>query len=865
MDRNKRDWQKIEDLFHSLADKDQDARLSLLDEIRTKEPDTYNVLQSLLDADEHPNRIFGNDPQEVMKNWQNDQELIGKQIGSFRLEKAVGQGAMGTVFMASRADGQFEQTVAIKLLRSQMLISTHRELFDRERQILAKLNHPGIARLYDGGFTGDGRPYFTMEWISGQTLTEYIRQNCLSLKSRLKLFKDVCEAVRYAHQMLIAHLDLKPGNILVNENGNVKLLDFGVSRLIDENSETPGSFTLAYAAPEQIKREGANTGSDIYALGVILYEILADAHPYQASFSDRQQLKKRILNGDYQPLKPDKNSGNKDFDDDLRLICEKAMATEPDQRYTSVDELAGDIDAWGDHYPISIRRRDLQYVGGKYFRRHRTLITAITIALIALIGSAVYYTVQLREQRNIAEEQAKKASQITDLLTDVFMAADPNVGGADTITAVNLLDQGAANLKKNLADDPVMQADMQTRLADIYFNLGQYEKGTALARDAVILLNDVTENTSELKAIAGTMLIKAYYYYGNLDSAEIVALDVIAGSDNPEVSEETRLGILFELANVYNDQGRITEADSLYRLCYEGYLNIYEPPNSDIAFALHMLGSTSRDLGNLETAEDYFMKSLAMKRELFDEPHLEIAYTYNYLGSLNQSKGDLEAALKYITMSYEQRKAILGEFHVETMASMANMARTYNRMGRYEEAIDVYDRTLVIIDSLFGKDHYYYAGLIGSQGTSYYELGKYPEARERLAESHRLHKLLNPTNVLRQVPPLIKLGDISMKENKLQEAKEFYQEVLSIREQALPAGDKQIAQSQQTLGECLLDLGDYATAIEYLESALETFENSEEKDDDAIMSLNSLLASAYGGLDDPQKAGYYESRLTASE
>ncbi len=850
-------WDRIETLFHELADQSEEERRPVLEKIRSSDPDTYDILKTLLAADEKPNRIFVDDPQQLLSKWDDENDLIGTRIGAFRLDSIVGVGAMGTVFRASRADGQFDQTVAIKLLKSHMSVAAHRELFDRERQILAKLNHPGIARLYDGGFTDDGRPYFTMEWISGKSLTTYVRENGCSTARRLKLFREICEAVRYAHQSLIAHLDLKPANIIVNEDGRVKLLDFGVSRLMEENMEAAGSFTLAYAAPEQIRRESANAVSDIYSLGVILYEILGLKHPYESSFSDAAELKERILRGDY--------SKQNSIPKDLLMISQKAMVSDPDGRYGSVDEMISDIEAFSSHHPISIRRNDWQYKSAKYFRRHRAILSAVIIALAVLIGVGTYYTLQLREQRNIARSQAKKANEITDLLTDVFMAADPNVGGADTITAVNLLDQGARNLEQNLKDDPQLLADMQLRLTEVYYNLGQYEKGRKLAEDAYALLLAAPGSDEELIAISENQVGTAYYYYGDLDSAEIyilAALDRL--KDYPEKAE-SEVDIQMQLGNVYYDQGRAAEADSLYRLCYATYLQEREAPHIDLAISLHMIGATSRDLLAYDSAEIYFKRSLAMKKELFEEPHLEIAYTYNYLGSLYQNTGDLELALDYINQSLQQRKAILGEYHVETMASMANTGRVYNRLGRYEEAAKIYDRTLVVIDSLFGKTHYYYAGLIGSQAISYMEMGEYDKARANLLESLRLYKELNPTNVLRQVSPLMRLGELAEKENNLEQARSYYEEVLSMTEESLPAGHPQIAQSQQTLGECLLDLGDYSTAIKHLEAALKTFESDEDPDPENLSALNTALAKAYTGINDLEKAGYYQNRLTSAE
>lgn len=857
---------QVAELFHSLADQSDVERTVILNKLKSTDPDTYALLATLLKADSNPNVLFGNSPQQVLEEWTKDPELVGEQIGAFRLDEIVGQGAMGSVFRASRVDGQFEQVVAIKLLKSQMLSSSHREFFERERQILAKLNHPGIARLYDGGFVEDGRPFFTMEWISGHSLTRYAKLNKCTLQERIGLFLQVCDAIRYAHQSLIIHLDLKPANIIVNDQGMVKLLDFGVSRLLEDKLDQAGSFTLAYASPEQIRHENPTTVSDIYSLGVILFELLTGKHPFEEGFQDMKLLNESILEGKFGAFELDESLSQANFREDLKRICAKAMKVDSAFRYGSVDEFVGDLRAFKEDYPISVREREWGYVGRKYFRRNQKVLASISVGLVLLFGTGIFYTLQLREQRNIAESEAKKANQITELLTDVFLAADPNVGGADTLTAVNLLDQGLAQLEKNLGDDPELYANMLIRLSSIYYNLGQYDKGTSTSKEAYDLLLLSPESNVSLLVQAENQFAKSFYYYGDLDSAEIILRMALDRISNSKISDpELLAAILADYGNVKIDLGMLVEADSLYKLSHAYYLELSEGPNIDLAFTLHMMGSTARDLGDFTEAEKYLMQSLAMKKELFNEPHLEIAYTYNYLGSLYQSKNENDKALDYITESYEQRNAILGKFHVETMASLANMGRTFNRLERFEEAIDIYNETIEVVDSLFGQKHYYTAGLIGNQSNSYIGLGDYETAKAKIKVSQELYQEWNPSNLLGQAPPLIKLGEIAELEGDPNLARDYYEKALTIRAASLPKGHFQIAQSQQTLGQCLLGLGDYPTAIEYLELALDSFKSNPEISEKAIISVNTSLVEAYEGINDLEKASYYKGLLADQE
>ena len=860
----KDNWREISNLFDQLTKLSKPARESQLREIKSTNLDIYTQLKSLLEADDNPNPIFGNSAKIVIEEWSKDPELIGEQIGAFRLETLVGRGAMGSVFKAVRVDGQFDQTVAIKLMNSQVLESTHREFFQRERQILAKLNHPGIAKLYDGGFTEDGRPFFTMEWVEGISLTAYCESHKVPLAKRIELFIQVCQAVRYAHQSLIIHLDLKPQNILVEESGSVKLLDFGVSKIVEEHNELKNNpFTLAYASPEQIAKEDLNTASDIYSLGVIFGELISGKHPFNSYLKSPQKLKEAIVTGDrsgffFPEIK------TIPFFEDLRSIFLKATQITKTDRYCTVDQLINDLQAYQTDYPISTRKESFRYRTRKYYKRNRSILAAIGAAVIIVVSMASYYTFKLREQRNLAEAEAKKANQITGLLTDVFMAADPNIGGADTITAVTLLDKGLENLNKNLSEDKDLYADMLLRLAPIYFNLGQYEKGKTLAFESFELYKNNPNADLEDKAMAQKTMATYYFYIGNLDSAKLF-LDKGLGTLHQHgiVEGETYASVILEYANVSNELGDYQAADSIYHLAYQLYLQIREAPDVDLAFALHMSGSTARDLGRLDEGEKYLLEALAMKKELFQEPHLEIAYTQNYLGSLYQSKGEYEKALEYIQKSLEQREAILGKYHVETVASMANTARTYNLVERYEEAIAIYDSTLLIVDSLFTKKHYYYAGLIGSQGNSYYALGNYEKAKVNIELSLALLEELNPSNLLSQSVPLSRLGDIATKQQDLELAKDYYTKALKYREEALPIGHNQITQSQQSLGKCLLDLGDYPTAIEYLELALNSYQMDPEANSEKISSIQNSLAYAYTVTENSEMAKHDENLIAA--
>lgn len=837
-------WEEVERLFHQLTDSTVEEKRKLLSTIFQEDKELHSLLLDLLDSDQSSHRIFAESPQKIFSKLDDDQDLLGENVGAFRIDSIIGTGAMGSVFLAKRNDGQFDQTVAIKILRPLIMDSGMREFFQKERQILARLNHPNIARLYDGGFTDSERPFFTMEYVSGKSLLEYIDERKLSLRARLELFLQVCKAVQYAHQNLIVHLDLKPQNIIVNEESQVKLLDFGVSRILEDSEETASSFTLAYASPEQIQKKNAGVSSDIYSLGIILFEMVCGIHPYQKFFQEPVALKAAKLEGN-SALFDAGLDAKRWFISDLHSIYEKATQLLPEDRFSSVEVMKRDLQAFLYDYPISSRTKSWNYATGKYLKRNRNTVVSIGVAALLLISSGVFYTIRLSQERNFAQSEAKRANQISDLLSDVFMAADPNIGGADTITAIQLLNQGYENLEKNLGDEPELYASMISRLAPIFLNLGDYQKGEELSKKALQINLSLPGISPETLSDNETQMAAMYYVKGVYDSALVYAENAIARLKKAgDLRSIYMSNALVELGNVLYDFGEFERADSAYQAAFDISKREYESPHVELAFELHMIGANAREKGDYAKAEKYLLQALEMKKELFDEPHLEIAYTYNHLGSLYQSMEQDSIALGYIEKSLEQRQSILGEFHVETMASMANYARTLVRMGSPLDAIPIYNKTLVITDSLVGKNHFYFWALTGSLGTAQFEAGIFDQAAINYQLTHDHYLELLPEGDPRIASPLNGLGKIKMQEKNYELAKNYFLEALKIREEGYPKGHPQIAQSQQALGECLLASGDYSIAIEYLEMALESLESNPETSPATLEELTSKLLAA---------------------
>lgn len=858
-------WPIIEQLFHQIADLPSDQQQYKLNQIRESGPETYWWLKTLLEQDAKVHPLFSRSAQEILGRWQQDAAMTGTNIGAFHLREHIGQGAMGSVFLAERNDGQFDQTVALKLMNPVIQDAALQLAFKEERQILAGLNHPHIARLYDGGFTEAGRPYFTMEHISGEPITTYCSHHKLNLKQRLAIFLQVCDAVSFAHRSLIIHLDLKPGNIFVNADGNAKLLDFGVARLLTEQRSADAvpslnRFTPAYAAPEQLTGDRISTSSDVYALGTILYELLSDVHPFHHHLGDIASLREAVLSETPSALKVFPSVR---FAADLDAICQKAMSKKAEARYETVHALAHDIGAWLSGHPVKVRRKKPGYVATKFISRNQKTVLVAMLAIVALTGTVVFYTGKLAHERDVAVQEATRSSEIVNLLTDVFTAADPNSGSGDTLTAVQLLDQGLIKLESNLTNQPALLASMLTQIAPIYVNLGRYEKGDSLAR-AALKLNEILfisphKNLAANLVLLGLVMNTA----GHLDSAEKSIAHGVAQYKQLRMTDGFEMAdALIELSTVYYLKGHYVESDSVYQIAYAIHKKKLTPPHADLAYDLHMMGTTMRKLGKYEKAEEYLLASLKMKQELFKAPHLEIALTLNHLGSLKQNTGNWRGSIPYIRESFRQCTAILGRNHIETISSQCNLARAYSNLEVLDSAIALYDDALSRMRHIFPNGHYYISAALQSMGMALLRTNNWLKAEGLFREAIAMQEVLTPDDDVNRAFALMGLGKTLMRKEDHSSALKTFEAALDLRSKYLPAGHELIGVSQQAMGECLLAMKNYPTTIVLLEGAYASLQKYPGKYQQELNSILQNLADACARDTLPNKAMHYQSLLS---
>jgi serine/threonine protein kinase len=501
------------------------------------------------------------DSPEVVSDSASALDPAGQMIGSYRLVRSLGRGGMGEVFLAERADDQFRQKVAIKLVR-RGLLSRHIEgRLRQERQILASLDHPNIARLYDGGTTGDGTPYIVMEYIDGEPLDLYCDRRKLTIEQRLRLFITVCGAVHRAHQSLIVHRDLKPSNILVTTDGVPKLLDFGIAKMLDDRAymhtmavtqEDVRVMTPDHASPEQIRGDIISTSSDVYVLGVLLYELLCGYKPFALRGRRLAELERAICE-DLAPTlstvvataERQRDSGisavatqrsvsvvklRRELGGDLENIVTMAMRKEPDRRYSSAAQLANDVERYLNGLPVLARADSWKYRTEKFVRRHK-LGVGLSAALVAmLIGFTVtVYLQSLRiekerdvaeSERRVAESQREHAEAVSSFLIESFKVVDPFAQGGNSITARQILDHGAARITRELRAQPATKAAVLDTIGSAYLGLGLPEQAQPLIEQGLSLRRQLYGEAGAPVARSLYSLNRVYEQKGDLPGAE---------------------------------------------------------------------------------------------------------------------------------------------------------------------------------------------------------------------------------------------------------------------------------------------------------------------------------------------------------
>ena len=498
-------WERIQSLFHDAAGLPEAAQQSFLEEQCADDPSLVPEVVSLLQEDAKGSSLLDGDVAQVADNILDNAastRIPFKDFGPYKIRHILGEGGMGIVYLAERED--LGSSVAIKILRDAWLSPARRERFAIEQRTLAQLNHPSIARIYDADTSPDGTPFFVMEYVEGAPLTAYCEQNHCSFRKKLELFRAVCEAVLYAHQHAVIHRDLKPSNIFVKQDESVRLLDFGISKhlealdsSVDQTMTGLRLMTPAYAAPEQIRGDTVGIHTDVYSLGVILYQLLTGKLPFD--LTDRSPAQAEKILTEQEAIKPsqatakfssiengESQSSTTEKTDwpDLDVLCLTAMHKDVRRRYQSVEALIRDIDHYLRGEPLEAHRDSARYRMGKFVSRNHRAVSAFAIVFSLVLVLITFYTFRLAKARNTALAEAARAQRIQRFMLNLFQGGDESAGPADNLRVVTLLDRGVQEAN-GLANEPAVQAELFQTLGGIYEKLGKFDQADSLFTSAL--------------------------------------------------------------------------------------------------------------------------------------------------------------------------------------------------------------------------------------------------------------------------------------------------------------------------------------------------------------------------------------------
>ena len=729
-------WQVVSPHLEHALDLDTHERNDWLESLRAKDPALAADLQALLEEGDALSRGGFLEGGAVLPERAS---LAGQTIGAYTLDSLLGQGGMGSVWLARRSDGRFEGRAAVKLLNASLIGRAGEERFEREGSILARLTHAHIAHLVDAGVSPAGQPYLVLEHVEGGQIDRYCDAKGLGIEARIRLFLDVLAAVAHAHANLIVHRDLKPSNVLVTTDGEVKLLDFGIAKLLEPEAgsgeataltrEGGRALTPEYAAPEQVTGDPVTTATDVYALGVLLYVILSGRHPAGEGRRSPADLLKFIVETEPQRLSaavaegaaptPETLTANaaartttpdglrRLLKGDLETIVGKALKKSPMERYQSVTAFADDLRRYLGHEPISARPDTLAYRTAKFARRHARAVAATAAMVLLLTGLIGFYTLRLAQERDRARLQAAKASKVSELLIELLTEADPYEAHATKEPTVRgLLDAGAARIERDLAGQPELQAEMLTVMGRVYQRLGVHDKALPLLEEALAVgrrvLGPEHEQLAQSLNDLGVLLDAKGDYAAAAPMLE-QALGMrrkLLGNEHKDVAVT-----LVELGRVYSDQGFDGRAEPLFRESLAIRKKVLGEEDHETAVSQADLATLLLHRGDLAGAESFFRQCLATFRKTRGDDHPDVATTLSNLGMVVADMHDYVQAESLLRQSLASRRKTLGEKHPSVANTLNNLSYPLREQGKYDEAASVLREALQIAVTALGSDH----------------------------------------------------------------------------------------------------------------------------------------------------------------
>ncbi len=765
-------WAELDALFGKAVELPADEVDTFCRSECGADDELHDLLRELVASAEGSDETVVSSISKVARDIVSVPVLTGQRIGAYLLRDLIGRGGMGDVYIASRADGAFEKKVAIKVVHSKRVADRLATQFRQERKVLASLRHPSIPALIDAGQLEDGRLYFISDYIDGIPISDYCDTRQRSTEGRLALLERVGEALQHAHNNLVLHLDIKPENVLVQEDGTPCLLDFGIARLMGEEAQDYRGFTPGYASPEQILGDRVTAASDVFSLGALMVRMLTGKPPFRTArfapsetiLADRKQFAQRDSG-------PDELTG---LDPDIRAIALKALSENPADRYANVESFLRDIKRYRLGFPVSARPKTFAYWFGKYVRRHRLAMAAVAAIVTMLAVFAVRESDlrhQAQEASTVAAMEAETARQVSDFMIELFEISNPGEARGNTVTARELLDGGAAGIKEKLGDQPLVQTRLMRVMGAVYGHLGLYPEAESLLDDALALRDAaLEEDDAELGRLLTEIGIMRLRQNKLDEAAEVLfrGFEVRQrqfGERHDAIAHSlTFLGVLHTLRGDYDDaEASLLRAVSIYE-------ESYGSDHPALAETVGNLATAYYRTGRIEESIELNKRAISLLEIDKGPDHPAVAMRLDNLGNAYYGAGRHQEAAELLQRALAIRENVLSPKHPLVASNLANLANVYSALGEYERSESMLLRALAIREEVLGPTHSHVISNIGNLGALYINWNQLDKAEDFLLRSDALRAEVYEPDHPRIATSKINLGLLYIKLNKLGEA-----------------------------------------------------------------------------------------------
>ena len=759
-------WERLHSVLATVLEAAPEVRDAMLQELLPDDEALRCEARRLLGHEAAADQLFERPPFPLTGTSEGG--LTGRLVGGYRVLQRIDQGGMGEVYLAARAD-DFEQRVALKVVREGLVSRDLILRFENERQLLASIEHPNIARLLGGGATEDGLPFLLMEHVEGLPIDRFCDRQALGTDERVRIFLKVCSAVEALHRNLIVHRDLKPTNILVSDNGEPKLLDFGIAKLLEPRGPvhpnltelgTPLPMTLLYASPEQVGGGSVATPSDVYSLGVLLYKLLTDRVPYQADLDERDGLVRAILEQD--PVRPSavsakgttsrrpraSSDGNRPADDetvaspvrklgrDLDSIVLKALQKEPEHRYGSVEQMAADLRRYLDGFPVVAREGGLAYRAAKLVRRKRwALLSGTAIAALLLFGLDQWRQKGIERERTLREQERVEA--VSDFLETIIKAAQPDRAKGAPVSLRDVLLEKREEFLQQVEEAPAFQADLASSLGETYGELGLLDESRDFFERAVALWREELGGADH-PGLAKDLnnLGAAWLELGDAAQAERFFGDSIDMRRRLETPVVDLIIATNNQAAAFTEKGELARAEELYRRTLAIREQAFGPDSTEAGIGLYNLGAVFYNAGRFAEAEKHLRRSLEVLLTRLEPDDPKVGFTQSTLGRVLLSQGRLSEAETVFRNLLVDRRRLYGEEHFDVALTRRDLAAVLVRQGRAADALHLAQQALTSLLASSPGHKFRLASTDSVIGECLMKQGRFAEVEPRLVASY---------------------------------------------------------------------------------------------------------------------------------